>query len=241
MPSSDSACDGALGFSWDSSRLQFPAPAREPKKPLFMLRRLMAEYVWDVVHLEGNAFTFVDVQTLLGGTTVGCHRQADAQQVLNQQRALDLIARLVADPSIHLGKDLALKIHAKVAFEEALRWGCFRTGDVRISGTSYVPPPAAELEDRYQRGLNAIERIENPFERALVYFFWGALSQFFFDGNKRTSRAVMNFILLRNGYYYLTVPGERKDAFDTMMVDFYETRQATTGMKFMLECQRSWD
>lgn len=78
-------------------------------------------------------------------------------------------------------------------------------------------------------------------ERALVYYFWGALHQFFFDGNKRTSRAVMNFILLRSGYYYLSVPGERKDAFDTTMVDFFERREATAGIRPLLECYRSWD
>jgi Fic family protein len=134
-----------------------------------------------------------------------------------------------------------LQLHAKVAFEEALQWGCFRTGGVRIGGTSHVPPPADELDERHRRGLSVIERIEHPFERALVYYFWGALHQFFFDGNERTSRAVTNFILLRAGYYYLSVPGERKDAFDLMMVDFYEGREATTGMSFLLDCYRSWD
>ena len=51
----------------------------------------------------------------------------------------------------------------------------------------------------------------------------------------------MNLILLRAGYYYLSVPGERKDAFDAMMVDFYESKDATAGMRFLLECYRSWD
>ena len=164
-----------------------------------MLRKLMAEYVWD------------------------------------------LMARLVADPSIDLGKDLALQLHAKIAFEEALQSGCFRTGEVRIGGTAHVPPPADQLEDRYRLGLGALERIPHPFERALVYYFWGALHQFFFDGNKRTSRAVTNFILLRSGSSYLSVPGERKDAFDTTMVDFFERREATAGMRLLLECYRSWD
>ena len=52
-----------------------------------MLRKLMAEYVWDLVHLEGNPFTFVNVQALLSGTTVRAHRQSDAQQVLNHVRS----------------------------------------------------------------------------------------------------------------------------------------------------------
>jgi Fic family protein len=230
-----------LRFAWDATALSFPPPAREGRKPLFMLRKMMPEYVWDLTHLEDNPFTFVEVKTLLDGITVGGHRVADEQQVLNQRRALKHLEVMVEALGAQLGKELALQLHAKVAFEEALEWGKFREGQVGIGGTSYQPPAAHELESLFEQGIDAMRQVDHPFELALVYFFWGAMNQFFFDGNKRTSRAIMNFLLLRSGFFYLSVPGRKKDEFNSMMVQFYDTGDATAGMRFMLECYRSWD
>lgn len=230
-----------LHFTWDAATLAFPKPATQGRKPLFMVRKLMPEYVWDLTHIEDNPFTFVEVKTLLDGTTVGGHRVTDEQQVLNQYRALKFLEVMVDAPTSRLGKDLAVRLHEKVAFEEALEWGKFRDSQVRIGGTSHQPPPAHELDGIYTQGIEAIRQIDHPFEQGLVYYFWGAMNQFFYDGNKRTARAVMNFLLLKGGYFYLSVPGKKKDEFNRMMVQFYDTKDATAGMQFMLGCYRSWD
>jgi hypothetical protein len=37
------------------------------------------------------------------------------------------------------------------------------------------------------------------------------------------------------------VPGRKQDEFNNMMVQFYDTKDATAGMQFMLDCYRSWD
>lgn len=230
-----------LGFTWDASNLIFPAASREPKKPLFMLRKLMPQYVYDLVHLEGNPFTFVEVQTLIDGITIGGHKVFDQMQVLNQHKSLLFLIKALAMPDSAMDKTLACALHARIAQEEALCWGEFRSAQVRISGTQHQPPDAAQLAVLYQSGIEQIAAIAQPFERALVYFFWGALQQFFFDGNKRCARAMMNFILLGHGYYYLSVPAKKQPEFDDMMVDFYDSKDATAGIAWMLGCYQDWD
>ena len=89
--------------------------------------------------------------------------------------------------------------------------------------------------------MQALNEIEHPFKKALAYYFWGAMNQFFFDGNKRTSRAVMNFVLLKADYFYLSVPGRRKEEFNSMMVEFYDGKDASAGMQFMLACYCDWN
>ncbi len=132
-------------------------------------------------------------------------------------------------------------MHARIACEEALCWGEFRNGQVGISGTAYQPPLAADLPRLYADGLASIGSISHPFERALAYFFWGAQKQFFYDGNKRTARAVMNYILMSHGYFYLSVPAAQREGFDQMMVDFYNEKDATAGMQWLLSCYKDWD
>lgn len=43
----------------------------------------MPDVVFNMASLEGNPFTYSEVQTLLDGITIGGHRLSDEQQVLH--------------------------------------------------------------------------------------------------------------------------------------------------------------
>lgn len=230
----------ALDIKWDINSSNIPKSGVSVEKSIFFLKKLHAEYVWDIVHLEGNPYTFLEVQTLLDGTTIGGHSLSDQTQVLNQSTSLKELSDTIKSGNVKIDRTLALRYHNLVAKEEALEWGCFRNGQVFISGTDYRPPVAEDLNIIFDNGLKQILQIENAFERALIYYFFGSLNQFFYDGNKRTSRLIMNTILMSNGYYYLSVPGKRKEEFDSTMVDFYNTKNATAGIEFMLSCYRDF-
>lgn len=229
-----------LGIEWSDGGFQL-IPATDPRKPKFILKKLLAQYVWDITQLEDNPMSFLDVQTVLDGITVGGYKTEDFNQALNQAKALRELSNLVGNPEWSLSKKLATHLHSFVAREEALAWGEFRKGAVGISGTSYQPPPPELLDTIYESGINEIKKITNPVEKAVIYFFWASLNQFFYDGNKRTGRLVMNYLLMNNGYYYLTVPAEKKEEFNSGMVDFYNTRNADGMIRFMRDCYKNWD
>ena len=52
----------------------------------------------------------------------------------------------------------------------------------------------------------------------MAYFLFGALQQFYFDGNKRTSRFMMNGILMSNGFDAISEPAARLQDFNEKMV-----------------------
>ena len=56
-------------------------------KALMLARRERSELVCDAVNLEGMNFTLPEIQTFLEGITVGGHKLADQQIVLNQAEA----------------------------------------------------------------------------------------------------------------------------------------------------------
>jgi hypothetical protein len=78
--------------------------------------------------------------------------------------------------------------------------------------------------------------VSNTFERATAFFLFGSLQQFFFDGNKRTSRFMMNGVLMSEGIDAISIPAVRAAEFNTRMVDFYTSRDATEMMGFVLDC-----
>ncbi len=71
----------------------------------------------------------------------------------------------------------------------------------------------------------------------MVYFLFGALQQFYFDGSKRTSRFMMNGILMTHGIDAISVPAARLQDFNEKMVSFYRGEDGTEMILFLIDCQ----
>jgi Fic family protein len=70
------------------------------------------------------------------------------------------------------------------------------------------------------------KNVPNPFERATAFFLFGSLQPFFFDGNRRTSRCMMNGALTMEGIDAISIAAMRAAEFNSKMVEFYITRDA---------------
>jgi len=192
------------------------------------------DFIYNTSALEGNAMTFPEVQTLLEGITVGGHKLSDEQQILNQNRSVNLLFAPLETNEFHINISTLLKLHGKVAQEEAITWGEFRVSGVNIGGTDYIPPKADELSTIFEEGVKEINEINHPIIKAITYFLFGAKSQFFFDGNKRTSRLMMNGILLDNGYPILNIKAKDKLEFNKVMIEFYDNDDIKKAIEYLV-------
>ncbi|MCK5869951.1 MAG: Fic family protein, partial [Methyloprofundus sp.] len=183
--------------SLDLSRLNFSV---DKKRYLFLAKKDKIDFIYNTAALEGNAMTFPEVATLLDGITVGGHKLSDEQQILNQNRSVNLLFSMLEKNKFELNKQVLCVLHAEVAREEALQWGEFRDGNLNIGGTDYLPPAPGRLNAVFAEAIREINQIHNPIVKALSYFLFGARTQFFYDGNKRVSRLIMNGLLLTVGF-----------------------------------------
>lgn len=238
----------ALGFSWDRSAVVTSVPVHSLERVCFRFHKMLPEFVWDASMLEGNPFTFPEVKTLLDGVTVGGHKISDQEQVLNLAESSKRLLAMIRRSSFALSKSIFTELNGIVARNEALEWGVFR-GEGRE--TNYTPdvvlgehgrhtplptlPGAPELNRVFNGGVAALQDCE-PFERAAAFFLFGALQQFFFDGNKRTSRLMMNGILMSHGIDAISVPAAKAQEFNEKMVRFYISKNASEMMGFLMEC-----
>jgi prophage maintenance system killer protein len=239
-----------LGFQWDRDAIPRELPRASLKRVVFRFSRMLPEYVWDAGVLEGNPFTFPEVKTLLEGVTVGGRKLSDQEQILNLAESSKYLIELVKQCRFRLDKATFCSLNACVARNEALEWGHFRgegsesayTPDVALGERGrFTPLPteqgAGRLNELFANGVRTLqESVENPFERAVAFFLFGSLQQFFFDGNKRTSRFMMNGVLMTEGIDAISIPAIRATQFNSRMVDFYITRDATAMMAFVLDC-----
>ena len=131
-----------------------------------------------------------------------------------------------------------------------MEWGHFRGEGAEKNYTPdealgqhgrYTPLPtlegAPELNHVFGQGLAALDQqVPQPFEKAAAFFLFGALQQFFFDGNKRTSRFMMNGILMSSGMDAISIPAAKAQDFNEKMVRFYMAKDATEMMEFLVSC-----
>jgi len=202
---------------------------------VFLAHKDRIDFIYNTAALEGNAMTYPEVQTLLEGVTVGGHKLSDEQQILNQNESVNLLLEMVKKDTFKLDKSTLLKLHEKVAFKEALTWGEFRSSNVKIGGTEYLPPKAKELDKIFDDGIKELEKISHPIIKAITYFLFGAKCQFFYDGNKRTSRLMMNGILLKNGYPILNIKVKDKLEFNKQMLEFYDDGDIVKCLHYLTE------
>ena len=240
----------ALGFHWDRSAVPTSVPSHSIERVCFRFHRMLPEFVWDAGVLEGNPFTFPEVKTLLDGITVGGHKISDQEQILNLAESSKRLLTLVKTTRFSLDKATFCELHSIVARNEALEWGHFRgegeethyTPDVGLGEHGrYTPQPTTpgglELHGRFIQGVRMLkEHLPNPFELATAFFLFGALQQFFFDGNKRTSRFMMNGILMSHGIDAISVAAAKVQEFNEKMVRFYLSKDATEMMTFLAGC-----
>lgn len=238
----------ALGFGWDRSAIPASIATHSVERACFRFHKMLPEFVWDASVLEGNPFTFPEIKTLLGGVTVGGRKVSDQEQVLNLAESSKHLLTLVKKGQFSVTKNIFTELNRIVARNESLEWGVFRgegqetnyTPDVGLGQYGrHTPPPtvpgAAELNQIFTTGVKALQACE-PFERATAFFLFGALQQFFFDGNKRTSRFMMNGVLMSHGIDAISIPAGREQEFNEKMVNFYLSKNATEMISFLASC-----
>lgn len=211
--------------------------ALDTEKLIMLVKKLLPDVVFNMASLEGNPFTYPEVQTLLDGITIGGHKVSDEQQIFSIRNAWNYLFDLVHKNDLPLNIVSLYPIFNKfndiVAKDEALISGLFRNGQVRIAGTDFIPPKAEELESIFKAELpKLIERCNSKTELAFEIFLWGALNQFYYDGNKRTSRLISNMILLSSGQGIFNIKAKDRLEFNTLMVEFYNTRESDNILKF---------
>ena len=206
------------------------------EKALFLAKRQLSELVYDAVNLEGIHYTLPEVQTLLQGITVGGHTLNDEQITLNQADAWRFLFKAIEQNEFELSKEFACKLHDIAAKNEALEQGKFRSGQVTIAGTDYMPPEAKKLDRLWNEMQKTSEAYADIYDQAIFIFLSMARNQFFYDVNKRMGRFMMNGLLLAQGYPVINLPAKKQLEFNELMLAFYSSNDFGPMTKFMKDC-----
>ncbi len=153
--------------------------------------------------IEGNTLTLYETMLVLQeGITIKNKPLKDHLEAKNQAEAISYLYDIV-EKKVPLSAHLARALHSLVvAGTDKTEAGKYRTYDVRISGSNHTPPPAFEITLSMEELFAWYQKAEpttNCVSLATEFKHRFVAIHPFGDGNGRTSRLLMNVILMRSG------------------------------------------
>ncbi|GFO50559.1 adenosine monophosphate-protein transferase ficd [Plakobranchus ocellatus] len=172
------------------------------------LRRAKKEaYFAHIYHtnaIEGNTLSLAQTRSIVETRlAVGGKSLREQNEVLGLDSALSFINSTLVGRVGRLTLQDILDIHTRVlGYVDPTEAGRFRNNQVYVG--EFTPPPANELPEQMD-GL--VEWLNSPSSLALHPVEFAALAHYrlvtihpFYDGNGRTSRLLMNLILMQAGF-----------------------------------------
>jgi Fic family protein len=165
--------------------------------------KLIVEWTYNSNAIEGNTLTLSETKVVLEGLTIGGKSMIEHLEIINHREAIFFIEELISNKE-PLSEWNIKNIHALILKEiDNTNAGKYRSENVVISGAEHIPSKHYEIGDLMQK-LIAEYQSEwegfHPVVRATLLHGEFVKIHPFIDGNGRTSRLLLNFELMKNGY-----------------------------------------
>jgi Fic family protein len=168
---------------------------------------LMIEYTHSSNAIEGNTLTLGETRMVIeDGITIRGKSVREHLEARNHPKAITFIEELVAEGRAATDADV-LSLHKLVLEGIDESAGRYREWGVRITGSTFVPPPSDDVP-RLVSNLLEWLRINpdevSPVELAALLVHRFSQIHPFSDGNGRVGRLLMNLVLIKSGYPFIT-------------------------------------
>ncbi|XP_065332307.1 protein adenylyltransferase Fic [Cloeon dipterum] len=182
-------------------------------------REAYFQHVYHSVGIEGNTMSLSQTRVILEtGMAVGGKSLIEHGEILGLDAALKYLNNtlLRGKPPGHLEIEDILALHRRVmGYVEPFEAGTFRRTQVFVGG--HVPPPPSEVSLQVAQLVNWLRSDEalqlHPIRYAALAHYKLVYIHPFTDGNGRTSRLLMNLILMQAGYAPVIIPKQERQRY----------------------------
>ena len=118
---------------------------------IFWAKRNLVDYIWKSANLEGIGVTFPETQTIVEGISIQGKSIDDINSIVQLKHGWQMVFE-----SINEELDLAYikKLHLIIGKMTVINSGTLRMDEVRIAGSSYIPPiPTEALAEKKIREI----------------------------------------------------------------------------------------
>ena len=184
------------------------------------------EFTHNSTAIEGNTLTLMETKVILeDGISVGGKAMREIYEVINHKKAFRYVKQCIKE-GLQLNEKILKDIH-EILMENIIVGGIYRNVEVAISGASHTPPVRNEMYIQIKNFyMDLIDKKElNPIELAAWTHAEFVRIHPFQDGNGRTSRLIMNYQLMSQGFLPVSIAKENR-------LDYYNAldKYATKGI-----------
>jgi len=169
------------------------------------------EYTHNSTAIEGNTLSLIQTKAILeDNISVGGKELREIYEVVNHKKAFDYIKKCISDGE-PLSEKITKDIHA-ILMSNIFAGGIYRNVPVRITGAAHKPPLPNEMFVQIKAFFDtlAFKTEYNPIELAAYTHAEFVKIHPFEDGNGRTSRLIMNYQLMTNGFLPVSIAKENR-------------------------------
>lgn len=190
--------------------------------------------------IEGNTLSIAEVKTLLvDKVSIGGKDLRELYEVTNNQKAYKLIKSRLEENAA-LDEELIKDIH-QVVMENILEGGLYRSYNVRITGADFTPPDWTEVRNNmnwFMSDYDTKKPTLNSIELASYVHAEFVRIHPFKDGNGRTARLLLNFMLMKAGYQPVIIEAKDRPVYYETLNDFGVTGNLESFYKFILDKEK---
>jgi Fic family protein len=208
-----------IGLEFDFSSIDSLKKAIDEHRPFSkglahsLQQKLIVEWTYNSNAIEGNTLTLSETKVVLEGITIGGKSMVEHLEVINHREAILFVEDLITSKRSFSEWSIR-NIHALILKEIDNRHaGTYRDENVVISGAKHIPPKHYEIRDLMQKLMAEYTyewRAFHPVIRATLLHGEFVKIHPFIDGNGRTSRLLLNFELMKNGYPPIIIKNEER-------------------------------
>ncbi len=184
------------------------------------------DFTYNSTTIEGNTLTLIETKAVLEDKiTIGGKELREIYEVINHNKAFDYVKKCIGKKE-ELDENKIKDIH-EILTENIMQGGIYRSTDVVITGAKHTPPTPNEMYNQLRFFYEEMQKnltTMNPIELATWTHAEFVKIHPFLDGNGRTSRLIMNYQLMNNGYLPVSIKVEDRLEYYNVL-DLY----ATTG------------
>lgn len=200
--------------------------------------KLIIEWTYNSNAIEGNTLTLSETKVVLEGITIGGKSIVEHLEAINHREAILFIEELIGN-SESLSEWHIKCIHGLILKEiDGLNAGKYRTENVVIGGAVHIPPKHYEIDLLMQNLIMEYKeewKTFHPVLRATLLHGEFVKIHPFIDGNGRTSRLLLNFELMKNGYTPIIIKKENRSRYYEVLDHAHTTMDYKPFLEFIAE------
>ena len=190
--------------------------------------------------IEGNTLTLTETKVVLEGITIGGKSVDEHLEAINHKDAILFLEDLIKQEKDVLKLRNIKDIHRLVLKDiDNINAGIVRNKNVIISGATHIPPDYLKLDeelDKLMINYNDWKLLHPVIRAGLIHGEFVKIHPFI-DGNGRTSRLLMNFEVMKEGYPPIIIKKEKRIDYYKALDKAHITKDYTDFINMLLDLE----